>query len=179
MGSIKSAPWAHPFIAVMFTTEEQKQSILKRVTEHYGKILGSGPVYLVTDNTDYYVKEFGRHLQKQFLVFESPVSLENYHRIKVWSNQIEIETKPAVTSHRIVNIDPGYLEPSKLVLFSTKNYSHRIYVADGIFAEVTMLYAHGKFVQLPWTYTDYYREENLKFLIEMRKQIVKISRRRL
>ena len=54
MGSIKLAPWAHPFIAVMFTTEEQKQSVLKRVTEHYGKILGSGPVYLVTDNTDYY-----------------------------------------------------------------------------------------------------------------------------
>jgi len=163
----------------MFTTEEQKRNVLERFNERFGRILGGGPIYLVTDFTDYYVKEFGSNLRKQLFVFATPVSLENYPRIKVWSNQIEIEPKSRSEYPRIVNIDPGYLEPSKLVLFSTKNYSHRVYLADGIFAEVTMLYARGKFVKLPWTYADYYWAENLKFLIEMRKQIVKISRRRL
>lgn len=179
MGSIKSAPAAHPFAAVMFSTEEQKLKVLNQFTEHFGKILGSGPIYLVTDYTYYYVKEFGDHLRKQFFVFETPVSLEDYYRIKVWSNQLETERTSGAVSPRMVNIDPGYLELSKLVLFSTKNYSHRVYLADGIFAEVTMLYARGKFIKLPWTYADYYWIENLKFLIEMRKQIVKISRRRL
>jgi hypothetical protein len=179
MGSIKSASLVHPLVAVMSTTEEQRRNVIEHLSERYGRVLGSGPIYLVTDYTDYYAKEFGNQLRKQLFVFETPVSLENYHLIKVWSNQIEIETKPEAACPRIVNIDPGYLEPSKLVLFSTKNYSHRVYIADGIFAEVTTLYARGKFVKLPWTYADYYWTENLKFLIEMRKQIVKISRRRL
>jgi len=179
MGSIKPAPSVHPLVAVMFTTEEQKQKVIEHFNERFGRVLGSGPIYLVTDYTDYYAAEFGSHLRKQLFVFETPVSLENYHRIKVWSNQIEIEPKSKPGFPRMVNIDPGYLEPSKLVLFSTKNYSHRVYIADGIFAEVTMLYARGKFVKLPWTYADYYWAENLKFLTELRKQIIKISRRRL
>jgi hypothetical protein len=178
MGKIKSAPLVHPFVAIMFNLDEQKQVVLKHFTERFGNILGCGPVYLVTDYTDYYTEEFGRQLQKQFFVFEPTVSLDEYHRVKVWSNRIETGSEPGAAPRRIVNIDPGYLEPSKLVLFSTKNYSHRVYVADGIFAEVTMLYAHGKFVKLPWTYNDYYGAENLKFLTEMRKQIVKISRRK-
>ncbi|MCK4715406.1 MAG: DUF4416 family protein, partial [Candidatus Marinimicrobia bacterium] len=77
------------------------------------------------------------------------------------------------------NIDPGYLTPAKLVLFSAKNFSHRIYTGSGIFAEVTMLYAHGEFVRLPWTYSDYYWEENLNFLYTMRNKIVKIARKNL
>jgi hypothetical protein len=78
---------------------------------------------------------------------------------------------------RRINLDPGYLEPSKLVLFSTKNFSHRIYCGDGIFGEVTLIYERGKFKILPWTYPDYYWAESLKFLMAMRNEIVRQSRR--
>jgi hypothetical protein len=54
-----------------------------------------------------------------------------------------------------MNLDPGYIAPSKLVLASTKDYSHRIHLSDGIYAEVTLLYSRGRWKELEWTYPDY------------------------
>jgi len=179
MGIIKTPPSAHPFVAIMFATPEQLQQALGHLTERLGAVWGSGLSYKVTDFTDYYVKEFGNNLQKQFFVFGQAVNLENFYKIKVWSNEIEAQIDSALSPKRSVNIDPGYLTPAKLVLFSTKNFSHRIYTGNSIFAEVTMLYAHGEFVRLPWTYSDYYWEENLNFLYTMRNKIVKIARNNL
>ncbi|MBU4444611.1 DUF4416 family protein [bacterium] len=176
MGIIKTPASAHPFVAIMFSTLEHLQQVLGHLTERLGAVLGSGLPYKVTDFTDYYVEEFGGNLQKQFFIFEKPVNLEVFDQIKVRTNQLETKIDSTILSRRVVNIDPGYLTPAKLVLFSTKNFSHRIYTGNGIFAEVTMLYAHGEFVRLPWTYSDYYWEENLKFLYTMRNKIVKIAR---
>ena len=79
---------------------------------------------------------------------------------------------------RVANIDPGYLEPSKLVLYSTKNFSHRIYVGNGIFAEVTLIYEHGDFKFLPWTYPDYMWRPNVDFLKSVRANIVVLNRKK-
>jgi hypothetical protein len=179
MGIIKTPPSAYPFVAIMFSTPEHLQQVLGHLTECLGAVWGSGLSYKVIDFTDYYVKEFGDNLQKQFFVFKKPVNLEAFNQIKVRTNQLENEIESAIPIQRVVNIDPGYLTPAKLVLFSAKNFSHRIYAGSGIFAEVTMLYAHGEFVRLPWTYADYYWEENLKFLYTMRNKIVKIARKNL
>ncbi|MCK4640128.1 MAG: DUF4416 family protein [Candidatus Marinimicrobia bacterium] len=179
MGIIKTPPCAYPFVAIMFSTPEQLQQVLGHLTERLGAVWGSGLSYKVTDFTNYYVKEFGADLQKQFFIFEKPVNLEAFNQIKIQTNQIETEIDSTISNRRVVNIDPGYLTPAKLVLFSAKNFSHRIYTGNGIFAEVTMLYAHGKFVRLPWTYNDYYWDINLKFLHEMRAKIVKIARKNL
>jgi len=179
MGIIKTPPSAHPFVAIMFSRPEQLQQVLDRLTERLGAVMGSGLSYKVTDFTDYYVKEFGPDLQKQFFVFEKPVPLEGFGQIKIWTNRLETEINPTSAGHRSVNIDPGYLTPAKLVLFSAKNFSHRIYTGSGIFAEVTMLFAHGEFVRLPWTYNDYYWDINRKFLYTMRNKIVKIARKNL
>ena len=179
MGIIKTPPSAYPFVAIMFSTPEHLQQVLGHLTECLGAVWGSGLSYKVIDFTDYYVKEFGDNLQKQFFVFKKPVNLEAFNQIKVRTNQLENEIESAIPIQRVVNIDPGYFTPAKLVLFSAKNFSHRIYAGSGIFAEVTMLYAHGEFVRLPWTYADYYWEENLKFLYTMRNKIVKITRKNL
>lgn len=178
MGIIKPAPSAHPFAAVMFNGEDQLNAVLETLKNRFGTIMSAGPVYWVTDFTDYYVKEFGDKLQKQFFVFQNPVSLENYYETKVWTNELEQDSQ-AEDRRRFVNIDPGYLEPSKLVLYSSKNFSHRTYCGSGIYAEVTMLFAHGDFVRLPWTYDDYYWEENRRFLLNARKAIVQRARNNL
>lgn len=176
MGVLKTAPRALPFVAIMFNRKTDLEHIQNILSDRLGDIMSVGPVYRVTDFTDYYVKEFGMHLEKQFFIFQNPVNLEGFHEIKVWTNDLELgnSLKP---SGRIVNIDPGYLEPSKLVLFSTKNFSHRTYCGAGIFAEVTMLYKQGDFVRLPWTYDDYFWEENRRFLLHARIQIVSLSRK--
>ncbi len=176
MGEIKDAPNAHPFFALMFTSEGHYGQIVSQLKERFGEILGSGPVYKVSDFTDYYEEEFSLDLQKQMFVFRESRTLENFHEVKVWTNGLEISTGVKHNKSRSVNIDPGYLEPSKLVLYSTKNFSHRVHVGKGIFAEVTIIYEHGKFKFLPWTYPDYSWERNIEFLLKMRREIVKFAR---
>jgi len=175
MGTIKPAIHAHPFIAIMFNGEHELKSLLEIMQNRFGSILSDGPIYRVSDFSDYYEEEFGNQLQKQFFVFQRPICLENFFQIKVWTNELELDPNTK-TPRRILNIDPGYLEPSKLVLYSSKNFSHRIYYGSGIFEEVTMSFIHGNFTRLPWTYNDYFCEMNRNYLLAMRNEIVRISR---
>ena len=177
MGEIKPSPKAHPFFALMFASEGHYGQVIERLKERFGEILGSGPIYKVSDFTDYYEEEFGSVLNKQMFVFREPRNLENFHKVKIWTSGLEISTGGKYNKLRLVNIDPGYLEPSKLVLYSTKNFSHRVHVGKGIFAEVTLIYEHGKFKFLPWTYPDYSWEKNIEFLLNMRREIVKFARK--
>lgn len=176
MGMLKAAPQALPFVAIMFNRKTDLDRLLKILSARLGGVMSSGPVYRVTDFTDYYINEFGDRLQKQFFIFQNPVNLEGFHEIKVWTNDLEFGSPP-IASGRILNIDPGYLEPSKLVLFSTKNFSHRIYCGAGIYAEVTMPFAHGDFICLPWTYDDYYWVKNRRFLAAVRAAMVRLIRK--
>ena len=174
MGRINLPPQAHPFVAVMYGNQTEREQLQGILQERFGALLGCGPEYSVAEFTGYYRKEFGDQLRKQFWVFSTAFSVEDFHQHKVWSNSLEV---PKGAEQRTVNIDPGYLAPSKLVLFSTKNFSHRVYLGNGIYGEVTLLYEHGKFRFLPWTYPDYQWEENVRFLWQMRSQIVAMARR--
>ncbi|MBN2282181.1 MAG: DUF4416 family protein [Candidatus Marinimicrobia bacterium] len=177
MGEIrKSAPLVHPFAAVMFPNEELHHQSLDLLQKKFGEPLGLGRIFKVMDFTNYYVKEFGENLKKQFIVFREPRSVEKLYQSKIWSNEVELTIQEPKDKQRFVNIDPGYLAPSKFVLFSSKDFSHRIHVGEGIFAEITLLFMHGKFHKMGWTYNDYWDEENRKFLTDMRQKIVSISR---
>ena len=103
--------------------------------------------------TDYYEKEMGKGLLKRFYSFDKLIQPDSLASVK--NEMISIEATFAVDNKRTVNLDPGYLEESKLVLASTKNFSHRIYLGDKIWGEVTLRYEKGKFVTHPWTYSDY------------------------
>lgn len=179
MGDIRhKAPMVHPFAAVMFPDNDLYEKSLELLKERFGEILGMGEKFLVTDFTNYYVKEFGEALQKQFILFKNPVSVEKLYQSKIWSNEIELTIKEPENTIRYVNIDPGYLDAPKFVLYSSKDFSHRLYQGEGIFAEVTMLFKHGKFHKMAWTYNDYWAERNRSFLKKMRSEIVRIKRER-
>jgi hypothetical protein len=178
MGEIKSPPVAFPIIAIMFTSEKCYIQAIEECKNRLGELLDSGPVYKVSDFTNYYGKEFGTGLHKRLHIFKNPQPLQNFHKIKIWTNDLELSIGEK-NNKRIVNLDPGYLESSKLVLYSTKNFSHRIHIGDGIYAELTMIYEHGKFKFLPWTYPDYLWDENVKFLLEVRSKIVKVLRNKV
>lgn len=117
-------------------------------------------------HTDYYEKEMGRGLKRKFFSFKKKVGPDNIEKVKLLTNAIEKKT--SVNGKRTVNIDPGYLDLSKLVLFSTKDYSHRIYIKRGIFAEVTLFYKDKKFNPWPWTYPDYKTGEYLSVFESIR-----------
>ncbi|OGC96493.1 MAG: hypothetical protein A2W25_15005 [candidate division Zixibacteria bacterium RBG_16_53_22] len=132
----------------------------------FGPIDSMSPTFDFTF-TDYYLSEMGSNLKKRFYSFERLVSPDTLADIK--HATIAIEAGFAGPDGRTVNVDPGYLEESKLVLASTKNFSHRIYLRDNIWAEVTMRYMRGKFVTHDWTYPDYSQPLAIDFLCRVRE----------
>lgn len=119
------------------------------------------------DHTDYYTQEMGEGLRKKLISFLQPVRPEDLPEIKLYTNDLEREFSSE--NRRRINIDPGYLTLDRLVLASGKDSAHRIYLRNGIYAEVTLLYQSGTFLPLPWTYPDYRRPELEKFLHRVRK----------
>lgn len=117
--------------------------------------------------TDYYQKEMGPKLKRQFVSFSHLQSPEELPRIKILTNQIEWDL--AVEGKRRVNIDPGYVNLAKLVLATTKDYSHRLYLGHGIYGEVTLIYRKGGWQALPWTYMDYRSQSHLEFFLRLRE----------
>lgn len=118
-------------------------------------------------HTDYYNEEMGFNLKRKFLSFKRKAPLENIEKVKLVTNAIE--NKMSINGKRTINIDPGYLDLSKLILFSTKDYSHRIYISRGIFAEVTLYYKDKKFNPWPWTYPDYKTKDYISVFDSIRE----------
>jgi hypothetical protein len=114
------------------------------------------------DYTDYYHPEMGGKLVRRFLSMEALIRPENLPDIKLATNEIEKET--ADDHLRTVNIDPGYLSQAHLILATGKGYTHRPYLRNGIYADLTLIYQGKKFRSLPWTYPDYADEKQLAML---------------
>lgn len=106
------------------------------------------------EHTAYYTREMGPGLSRSWVSFARLLHPGELAEVKLAANRLEMELS-GPEGRRTVNLDPGLLDESKLVLASTKNYAHRVYLAQGIYAEVTLVYRHGGFQDLPWTYADY------------------------
>ena len=120
------------------------------------------------DHTDYYTAEFGRGLQRQVVSFERLVHPSELPAIKNQTNTLEYSL--ALGGQRRVNIDPGYVALGKLLLASTKDHAHRIYLGDGVYAEGTLTYQRGRFRPWPWTYPDYATPQYCALFQEIRRR---------
>jgi len=118
--------------------------------------------------TDYYTKEMGKPLYRRMLVFAQLIEQLELAAIKGYTNQIEL--KYGDSGGRRVNIDPGYLLYERFVLATGKNYSHRIYIGHGIYADLTLIYQQGAYQSLPWTYPDYADAAMRDFLLQVRQK---------
>ncbi|MDD4052088.1 MAG: DUF4416 family protein [candidate division Zixibacteria bacterium] len=122
--------------------------------------------------TDYYDREMGSGLKRRFVSFGNPIAPDRLKEIKIFTNRLERQyLRP--DGGRVVNIDPGTVGLAGLVLVSTKNFSHRIYLGDGIFGEISLLYENKAFVPLKWTYPDYRLPEVMGFLTQVRENVKK------
>lgn len=120
--------------------------------------------------TDYYEPEMGGNLKRQFVSFRKLVNPEALPKIKLYTNRIELKYSVSRDSpSRKINIDPGYLTEAKLILATTKDHQHRIYLNRGIYAEVTLKYADRTFLPWEWTYRDYQTKEYIDIFNEIRK----------
>jgi len=125
------------------------------------------------DQTDYYREAMGENLLRKFVAFEQLIRPDAIVETKHATNATETELVRRIADGppRPVNLDPGYLELSKVVLATTKDYAHRICLARGIYAEVTLHYHHGRFEPWPWTYPDYRTEAYGKFFLAVRARL--------
>jgi hypothetical protein len=173
MGAIGSSHKVNLIAALLSRDADVLCDSRKALMRRFGRIDLEGPVTDFT-HTTYYDDEMGRPLMRQYLSFKRLFDQRGICSIKLISNAIE--SRFAKSGKRTVNIDPGYLDLAKLVLFSTKDYTHRIYLDKGIFAEVTLFYKDKGFNPWPWTYPDYKEPRSIDFFNEVRRLYkVKIS----
>jgi hypothetical protein len=125
--------------------------------------------------TGYYTKTMGEGLQKQLLAFSDLIQQDEVVESKLQSNAWEDEFKSSGQweEDRPVNLDPGYLTEAKLVLATTKDRDHRIYLSRGIFAEVTLFYQGNDWQSSRWTYPDYQRPDFHEFYDRCREHLRK------
>jgi hypothetical protein len=141
-----------------------------RLEESFGPVERMSPVFDF-DQTSYYEPTMGPGLRKRFLVFRDLVPPERLAAIKLATNDLEEDlarTGP-YREPRPLNLDPGLLTLGKFMLATTKDKDHRIYLRDGIYAEVTLRFTAGAFEPWTWTYADYREAAVRAFLNEARE----------
>jgi hypothetical protein len=117
--------------------------------------------------TDYYSKEMGTGLKRKFIFFKNLIDPVTISEIKLKTIEFEKQYMNENGGRRI-NLDPGYLDSAKIVLVSTKDFSHRIYLGNGIYGEVTLMYSGKNYQILPFTYPDFRTSEYLDIFRQAR-----------
>jgi len=169
MGEIREPASVLLLVASSSRYVEVLQWAREHLTNAYGPIALTSEAFDFTE-TDYYTATMGADLKKQFFAFERWIDAAVLADIKRQTNAWEAENA-ALGRHpesRPLNLDPGYITPAKLVLASTKDHAHRIYLRDGIFAEVTLAFRAGRWQPLEWTYPDYRRDDYQSFFTQCR-----------
>ena len=123
-----------------------------------------GPVELCSElfafnPTEYYTPSMGANLKRCFFAFHNFADPANLAVWKIATNALEERLKavlaPGGVPERPINIDPGYVTGAKFLLASTKDFAHRIYLRDGIFAEITLSFRAGRWLSHPFTFPDF------------------------
>jgi hypothetical protein len=161
-------------------------AVLRQDTEESGLLLEEeleklwGPIRqrsasIDFDFSNYYEKEMGASLKRQFVGFSNYVPAEMLADAKVKSNALE--RRLSIEGNRRFNIDPGYLAFSKVVVASTKDATYRVYLGKRIYAQPMLLYEEGSYHPWPWTYPDYRCKTAISFFNSVRSDYKKRLRR--
>ena len=166
-----SKPQPPPLAKLIVGTITAERTLFAPVARQLAARLG--PIEIVSpwmafDYTRYYAPEMGEPLFRRMLVFEGLIVQSELTAVK--STTYELEMQYGHGGRRRVNIDPGYLSLERLVLATYKNFSHRIYLGQSTYADLTLVYRKGGFQKLPWTFPDYAAAEMQAFLERVRRK---------
>jgi hypothetical protein len=172
MGDLRPHPPSMVLVAVITRHDEALAWARERAVERWGPVAEESPTFRF-DETSYYDATMGTGLGKTFLTFAPGYDPGELAADKHLTNGWEAEYA-ALGRHaepRPLNLDPGYLTAAKLVLASTKDHAHRIYLGDGMFAEITLFYRHGAWQAHEFTFPDYRRADYHAFFSACRKRL--------
>jgi hypothetical protein len=161
------------FMGVLYSDPEIFGRTGTILIEHFGEILMISPA-VPWDHSSHYRDELGLPINRRFVFFRNIFDTGTLADIKLKTN--DIEDALSLDGKRRINLDPGYITLAKVVLASTKNYSHRICLGKGIYAEITLIYRHNTKTFTPhmFTYTDYRDKENIEMFLKVRNELQKI-----
>jgi hypothetical protein len=154
----------------------------ENLQNRYGPTRLESPLFDFVE-TRYYDGEMGGELKLQLSAFERLIQPADLAAIKLATNELErlaadasdwAMAKSGIA--RPINLDPGYLHAGKWVLATTKDQAHRLYLGNGIYAEVTLRYEHGEYVPWPWTYPNYQRDDYRRFFNDARAEYLRLLR---
>lgn len=173
------APKCKFFFALSWARDKYCDEVEHELTEAFGTLHMRSEVFCFSEYSNYYDQDLGGTVWK-YLVALRPL-LPAHYLVEAKLRAESIQWQMARTSEtglcRVANIDPGYLNGWQVVLSTVKNQAHRIYLGDGVFGEVTLLYRKPRFRPLPWTYPDYTNAAVIDFLNgardEYRRQLSK------
>lgn len=157
------------FVGILSCKETLIENVENLLVKRFGKVDLKSEIFPF-NFTDYYCNEMGPNISRQFLSFKTLINPAELSAIKIWTNKLEDEIKKKIKMdvERPINLDPGYLTHCNLILASTKDYYHRIYLQDGIYAEVTLFYQYEVYKNLPWTYPDFQTDKYKNFFLNVR-----------
>lgn len=154
MGQVQPVHPVTPILGVIYTSAQVLDDAMLWVERVMGDVDLTSPEWPF-DLTDHYAAEMGDGLKRRFFSFDRLADPSLLPEWKLATNRIEHECAQRMGEHRPINLDPGYLDGSKLVLASTRGLAHRVYIGQGISAEVTMSYRRGEWVKRDYTFADF------------------------
>lgn len=167
MAPLKRPAPANLTCSVAYRDAASCEEALALLEKAYGPRDAESEPYDFSSISSHYDNEMGGPVMKRIVSFDRLFPREGLAAVKLQATSIE--QRFAVEGNRRINLDPGLLTMENFVLATAKNHSHRIYLGDGIFAEVTLLFTRHATIQgLPWTYRDYLRDPAAAFLLSLR-----------
>ncbi|AKL98207.1 DUF4416 family protein [Endomicrobium proavitum] len=171
MGKISTANRVKLFCGIITSGDDVTNKALNRLKEKFGEIDFKSEIIDFTQFSNYYNPEMGAVLRRFWVSFDKLIYADEISDIKIWTNSAEDSF--ADGEKRKINIDPGYITPATVILATTKDFSHRIYLSKGIYGEVTTIYKKDGFMKLPWSYQDYMSQTAADFLLKARAKLLK------
>ena len=173
MGQVQKVKLVKFIVAILAIDEDALLVARELVTQRLGDVDILSPVWPFT-NTKYYAKEMSDNLFRQIVSLTKLGHPDRLIELKLASNSVELDDASNRNRglRRAINLDPGYITPAKLVLATTKDYSHRVYLGQGIYAEATLHYHAGSWIAWPWTYPDYAVSTYHDFFAQVRSRLL-------
>lgn len=152
-------------IAALHSDEEKIAAAEQELAVQFGQI-DYASNSLTFEITAYYTMEMGSPIYRKFFGFHSLIAADALVEIKL--KTAELESQLAVDGRRLVNLDPGYLDLDKFVLASFKARGNKIYLTNGVWADMTLHYEKGHFLPFPWSFPDFQTRQYERDFLRLR-----------
>ena len=178
MGQVHEFEKEKLIVAALYSAPDVLEEAMGLLTGTFGPCDRVSADYAFSEEfSPYYDKELGGKAVRRLYSFENRRDPSELATIKLLTN--EIERRFSDGEKRRINLDPGMIGPGRLILASTKDAGHRIPLSGGIYAELTLFYARGRWNPFPWTYLDFQKDTVQKFLLEVRGDYMRARRQQL